>query len=300
MNEKETTEYLEKLKNIMLAPDARETMQAHLSEYADFHKAPGGVRVGGTVRSIERVPEGTFITRLKALKLTYMTALILIVLMIGGGTSYAAQGSVPGDVLYPIKVEVNENIESAFAFSHSQEAQLQADLLAERLKEAETLHAKGELNATVSADLKSRIEEHFKEAVNENTKAEADGDVETAVAVRASLKATLATYAEIFARVDSEAGTKGSVITDIKNFTSVKAESEATSSTRVDGILNIDEAVNGKTDVKLDSGNVTTEKTDTDSEGSIDAGVQIDTDVDTQILDVTTQTKVDAQGVLGH
>src|SRR5262245_19259786 len=37
-------------------------------------------------------------------------AVIAIIALLGGGTSFAAQGALPGDTLYPIKVNVNEKI----------------------------------------------------------------------------------------------------------------------------------------------------------------------------------------------
>ena len=108
----QTTEYIEKLKNLKLSSVSRERIKKNLESYAAFHS----VRVAPEGRSIEQVPQRTTLLTLFNLSKKPMTALLIAVLVvIGGGTSYAAQTAVPGDFLYPVKTEVNENIESAFA-----------------------------------------------------------------------------------------------------------------------------------------------------------------------------------------
>ena len=42
---------------------------------------------------------------------------VLVLVGAGGGVSLAAEGSLPGDVLYPVKVSVNEEVRSALTFS---------------------------------------------------------------------------------------------------------------------------------------------------------------------------------------
>ena len=77
--------------------------------------------------------------------------------MIGGGTSFAAQGALPGDFLYPVKTEFNENIRAAFAVSADSEAKLQANLLEERIAEAVELQAAGKLTADTTQSVAANI-----------------------------------------------------------------------------------------------------------------------------------------------
>ena len=42
-----------------------------------------------------------------------MTIALIIALVLGGGTSFAAEGSLPGDLLYPVKIGVNEEFRRA-------------------------------------------------------------------------------------------------------------------------------------------------------------------------------------------
>jgi len=83
-----------------------------------------------------------------------------IVLFVGGGSAYAAQGALPGDLLYSIKTGVNEPIEGALAFSAPAKAKWHADVAVTRLAEAEALAQKGTLTASTSAELAANFSEH--------------------------------------------------------------------------------------------------------------------------------------------
>jgi hypothetical protein len=164
-----------------------------------------------------------------------MAAILIGLLCIGGGTSYAAEGSLPGDLLYPVKVNVNENIESALAVSNAAEARLQAKLVEERLVEAEELAARGTLDATASAELQSRIKAHYTEASEQSEQAKATGDFETSATVQASLEASLRTYAGILAGIDAHAEIKEStaLIGDITGYADKAAQAQTTATTEV-------------------------------------------------------------------
>jgi hypothetical protein len=89
-----------------------------------------------------------------------MVAAVAILIVIGGSTAYAAEGSVPGDFLYSVKVGVNEPVVGAFAFSNTAKAKWHADVAEARLSEAEMLAARGELTASTSEALAENFNEH--------------------------------------------------------------------------------------------------------------------------------------------
>lgn len=169
-----TTEYIAKLKDLKLSDNSRARMQTNLREYAAFHS----VRDGGEVRSIEVAPTST---SLFSFKFATMPLIILLAVMIGGGTTLAAQNSIPGDFLYPVKISVNENVRAALAVSNDSEAKLQTDLLEERLQEAQKLQANGQLTtdteSTIAATISAQAQraetaaENSSEAVKLETKA---------------------------------------------------------------------------------------------------------------------------------
>jgi hypothetical protein len=93
--------------------------------------------------------------------------LVLILVITGSGISVAANSSLPGDVLYPVKRKVNERVKGFFAFSHEDKAQLEVVLASERLEEAEKLHADAHLSSTTEARLEEDFENHIQTYNNE-------------------------------------------------------------------------------------------------------------------------------------
>jgi hypothetical protein len=170
-NDTPTKEYLQKLESLKLSESSRSRMENSLLEYARFHNVPDGVRVGESTRSIEQVPMSTSLFSLKRM---YMPFVILLAVMVGGGTSFAAQDAVPGDFLYAIKTEVNEPVRSALAVGANAEADLQADIIAERIEEAEVLKAEGRFDGEVAAQLAANIQTHVAKAAKANQNSDAD------------------------------------------------------------------------------------------------------------------------------
>ena len=115
-----------------------------------------GVRNTGIARHLSR---RKILTRHNKL-FTRMPIAILIALLMGGGVSFAAADTVPGDALYPVKIHVNENVESAFTLGDSANAKLEVNLALRRLNEAEKLESEKKLNAETKAELKSNFDKH--------------------------------------------------------------------------------------------------------------------------------------------
>lgn len=89
-----------------------------------------------------------------------MPITLLIALLLGGSVSYAAEGTVPGDTLYPIKIHVNENVRSTLAITNAAEARLEVDLAERRLNEAEKLEHGARLDSETKVKLKKKFDDH--------------------------------------------------------------------------------------------------------------------------------------------
>ena len=178
-NDDKTTKYLEKLKDMKLSESSRARIEGNLQEYARFHT----VRVGQDNRSIGQVPKSTFLSRLKMTPMPIIA--ILITVFVGAGTSFAAQGAVPGDFLYPVKTEVNENVRAAFAVGANAEAELQADLLEERLAEAAKLQAEGRLTSERAVVVANKIKTQAQ--IVSDASAKSDAAVATNINERVNL-----------------------------------------------------------------------------------------------------------------
>lgn len=69
----------------------------------------------------------------------YVPAFLLLFVFLSGGTSYFAQNSIPGDMLYSMKLNVNENLESFLASTPEDLAEISAIQANRRIIEAEIL-----------------------------------------------------------------------------------------------------------------------------------------------------------------
>lgn len=95
--------------------------------------------------------------------LTIMAAALLVV--ISSGTAYAAQGSLPGGVLYPVKVSVLEPMAVALARSPAAKAEANATIAATRVEEAQTLAAQGTLTAETAKEISYNYQVHAQAAL---------------------------------------------------------------------------------------------------------------------------------------
>ena len=84
-------------------------------------------------------------------KLSYLA--IPVILIMGAGISFAAENSLPGNFLYPVKIHVNEPIESALSISPKSKIDLNSHLAQTRLKEAEQLLSQGKLSPQIKKQL---------------------------------------------------------------------------------------------------------------------------------------------------
>jgi len=115
----------------------------------------------------------------------YMLATLGVFVLLGAGVSFAAEGALPGDLLYPVKTAINESIRGAFAVSSESKVKWQAELVGRRLEEAVELEASGKLDMKVKSDIAEEIGEHLKKTEEFANKLEVSGQVNSAIEARA-------------------------------------------------------------------------------------------------------------------
>lgn len=85
-------------------------------------------------------------------------ATAFLVLFVGaGGSAYAAEGALPGDLLYPIKVGVTEPAVSVFTAQGKAQTSWQMQLAERRITEAAVLAKEGRLSSDTEAMLATRF-----------------------------------------------------------------------------------------------------------------------------------------------
>lgn len=132
-----------------------------------------------------------------------MPVAVVLVMGLGTGTAFAAQGSLPGDALYAIKVNVTEPALGALAVGDEAKAQWNARVAQTRLVEAETLAASGKLDATTSTALTQNFDTHSAAVQALAQKAEAE-DPGSGEEIAAQFDSSLAAHDAILSRIGAE------------------------------------------------------------------------------------------------
>lgn len=124
-------------------------------------------------------------------------ALLLLILVGGGATGVVAEKSLPGDVLYPVKIHINENLESAIALTAKSDAEVSVRQAARRLAEAEQLKEKGKLSSEQSIELKDAFNAEVKLVKENVAKVRSKGDSKSADEIDTKLEENIKEHSDI-------------------------------------------------------------------------------------------------------
>ena len=105
----------------------------------------------------------SIIMRVRENKLYALSFAIILLVSGGGSVVLAAERSVPGDILYPIKVKISEPALDKLYVTAEENARWQGEKTARRLREAETLAIQGKLDEEKSRVIEEKIKEHTEE-----------------------------------------------------------------------------------------------------------------------------------------
>ncbi len=127
-------------------------------------------------------------------RLVYVTAIFFLILGSVAGTAYAAQNSLPGDLLYPIKINVNEKVESLVAVGPEQKALVAVKHVISRIKETEQLADENRLNQKTEESLNDNLVAQSIEVQNNIAQIEASGDVNLALHIGSDFESSLSDH----------------------------------------------------------------------------------------------------------
>lgn len=85
-------------------------------------------------------------------------SVLLLVAMSGGGLAYAAEGAMPGDALYGVKIYVNEALRAKFQFTAVDRARWAVTRLQRRMDELNRLEARGVASEELDVALGDHVE----------------------------------------------------------------------------------------------------------------------------------------------
>ncbi|MBI2474344.1 MAG: hypothetical protein HYV68_01455 [Candidatus Taylorbacteria bacterium] len=144
-----------------------------------------------------------------------MALAALFVVLAGGGTSYAASGALPGEVLYPIKVNFNEKLQTLAALSPESQAALKVNLAAKRLEEAAVLVAENKLTPELADQVSANFEKYEDDAEKQIAKLKgksATSSIKATVDVSSKLEASLKAHESLLQRLEDNGADEKAVL----------------------------------------------------------------------------------------
>ncbi len=126
---------------------------------------------------------------------------ILLLLVFGGGVSFAANESLPGDLLYSIKVGVNEKVLGAVIFSEKAKIELEASLATRRLEEAEALTLSGKINEDLQVKIGNDFEKHSKKVSDGISRLESNTNSMDASDINSKFESSLQAHEQIIRKL---------------------------------------------------------------------------------------------------
>lgn len=152
-----------KADSVRLSATERRDLRERLQAYMEYHPLPAELKTKKTAKPsklgqtalvhIDLFQVGKFAGSLAAI------VLVAVPLM--------AEKSVPGDILYPVKVQFNEEVRSSLSLSPYAKVEWETKRLERRIAEARLLASEGKLTPEVEAEVAEAVKEHSNAAQQE-------------------------------------------------------------------------------------------------------------------------------------
>ena len=89
-------------------------------------------------------------------------ALVLFFVVIGGSASFVAESSLPGDFLYPLKININEPLRSVIILDQVSKTDWEIQKINRRLEEIEAVTSRGDLDDDISKTIENNIDNNLR------------------------------------------------------------------------------------------------------------------------------------------
>ncbi len=205
-------------------------------------------RALSVIESIETAHQNTFHNP-KPIKSTFVSAwtlyiqerkfvptlVIAAVLLVTGGTSLWAEKSLPGDSLYSLKLNVNEQIQGLAAVTPEAKAKFALEVTDKRLKEVAILSSQGKLDNQTRKIIETQLAKQAGQVQNQVASLVAVRNVKAAQEVAVNYESSLKAHELILQKISStQASTSdlaphiGSIIDTVRTELATSTESRLT------------------------------------------------------------------------
>jgi hypothetical protein len=150
---------------------------------------------------------------------SYATIALFLV-FVGGGTMLAAKSSLPGETLYPIKIQLNEQLESFTAMGPEEQTAVEIKHLDTRLSEAEALASTNKLNDSRKGEIENQINKELGQSAKHVNTLNTQGKINFAKAAEVQINASLKKHRTIIQNILQK--------TDAKRGDAINLQGDAT------------------------------------------------------------------------
>ena len=157
----------------------------------------------------------------------FVTSLVVVLLLCAtGGVSAVAENSLPGDSLYSMKLNINEQVKGFVAVTPEAKARLAVETTERRLQEAVILSSQGKLTDERKQIIQGQLSKNATDVKNSVATLVATNNISVAQEVSTNFEASLKTHELMLATLEGdvggeEAATSTAVVAD-RNSTSTE------------------------------------------------------------------------------
>jgi hypothetical protein len=169
-----------------------------------------------------------------------MPIALILVLLLGGGTSAVAETSLPGDLLYPIKVSVNENVRSILAISADAQARWDARRAEKRIEEVEKLIEENKMDDERALEVEARLDAQIKKFENGIIKLSEKKRHSSAAEINSNFGASLNAHQDILVKLEQKDTSLSAKIRPIFMKLGLYSNSNEESRVRIEAELSAD------------------------------------------------------------
>ena len=193
--DKELKDIINKAKEVRLSAEDKAQVRENLVTF--MNKEVEGVRNEELVRHSNWHPKIWF-------SFARVPAMAVLSVFLVTGVSFAAEGSLPGDTLYPVKVNFNEEFQSLIAFSPESKAKFEIKRAERRLEEVERLALHNKLETHWKGNLEVRLEKQIERASKHVAMLEEKGELRKAALINDRLEVVLSVHDQVLTDIDTK------------------------------------------------------------------------------------------------
>ena len=151
---------------ISMKASERNDLRERVLSYMEYHPLPLELKQPATETQKEYITSEPFrVFKLNPLYFRSLAGVFAVVLIVG--VPFIAERSMPGDVLYPVKVEFNEELRSSLSLSPYAKVAWETERLERRLAEARLLASEGKLTQEAEHKVAQAVKDHTDAAQRE-------------------------------------------------------------------------------------------------------------------------------------